>query len=29
MYGGISVIGWFHTIVGIAGIIAGIYLLLR
>lgn len=30
MYGGISLIGWFHTIVGTigtAGIISGIYLL--
>jgi uncharacterized membrane protein len=29
MYGGISLIGWFHTIVGIAGILTGIYLLAR
>ena len=29
MYGGISLIGWFHTIVGIAGILTGIYLLVR
>ena len=29
MYGGISLIGWFHTIVGAAGIISGIYLLIR
>ena len=29
MYGGISLIGWFHTIVGTAGIISGIYLLVR
>ena len=29
MYGGISLIGWFHTIVGTAGIISGIYLLIR
>jgi hypothetical protein len=28
MYGGISLIGWFHTIVGTAGIISGIYLLI-
>ena len=29
MYGGISLIGWFHTIIGTAGIISGIYLLIR
>ncbi len=29
MYGGISLIGWFHTIIGTAGIISGIYLLVR
>tara|TARA_B100001142_G_scaffold48177_1_gene45186 strand:+ start:24863 stop:25363 length:501 start_codon:yes stop_codon:yes gene_type:complete len=29
MYGGISLIGWFHTIVGIGGILTGIYLLVR
>ena len=29
MYGGISLIGWFHTIIGTAGILAGIYLLIR
>ena len=29
MYGGISSIGWFHTIVGIGGILTGIYLLVR
>ena len=29
MYGGISLIGWFHTIVGTAGILSGIYLLIR
>ena len=29
MYGGISLIGWFHTIIGTAGILTGIYLLIR
>ena len=29
MLGGISMIGWFHTIVGIAGILSGLYLLIR
>ena len=29
MFGGISIIGWFHTIVGIAGILSGLYLLIR
>ena len=29
MYGGISLIGWFHTIIGTAGIISGLYLLSR
>jgi uncharacterized membrane protein len=29
MYGGISLIGWFHTIIGTAGILTGIYLLVR
>ena len=28
MFGGISTIGWFHTIVGIAGILSGLYLLM-
>ena len=28
MLGGISMIGWFHTIVGIAGILSGLYLLI-
>ena len=29
MFGGISYIGWFHTILGIAAIVTGLYLLLR
>lgn len=29
MLGGISMIGWFHTIVGIAGILSGLYLLIK
>ena len=29
MFGGISIIGWFHTIIGTAGIISGLYLLSR
>ena len=29
MIGGISYIGWFHTILGIAAIVTGLYLLLR
>ena len=29
MYGGISLIGWFHTVIGIAGILSGLYLLIR
>ena len=29
MFGGISYIGWFHTILGIAAIVAGLYLLIR
>ena len=29
MLGEISLIGWFHTIIGIAGIISGLYLLIR
>ena len=29
MFGEISLIGWFHTIIGIAGILSGLYLLIR
>ena len=29
MIGGITYMGWFHTIVGIPAIIAGLYLLIR
>jgi len=29
MFGGITYIGWFHTILGIAAIVTGLYLLLR
>ena len=29
MFGGISYIGWFHTIVGTAAIIVGLYLLIK
>ena len=29
MFGGISLIGWFHSILGIAAILVGLYLLLR
>ena len=29
MYGGISLMGWFHTVIGIAGILSGLYLLIR
>ena len=29
MIGGITYIGWFHTIVGIPAILAGLYLLIR
>ena len=29
MFGGISYIGWFHTILGIAAIVVGLYLLIR
>ena len=29
MFGGISLIGWIHSILGIAAILAGLYLLLR
>ena len=29
MFGGISLIGWFHSILGIAAILVGLYLLVR
>ena len=29
MFGGISYIGWFHTILGIAAIVIGLYLLIK
>ena len=29
MFGEVSLIGWFHTIIGIAGILSGLYLLIR
>ena len=29
MFGGISLIGWFHTILGTAAIVVGLYLLIR
>ena len=29
MFGGISIIGWFHTILGTAAIVVGLYLLIR
>ena len=29
MFGGISLIGWFHSILGIAAILVGLYLLLK
>ena len=29
MFGGISIIGWFHTILGSAAIAVGLYLLIR
>ena len=29
MFGGISYLGWFHTILGIAAIVIGLYLLIR
>ena len=29
MFGGISYIGWFHTILGIAAIVVGLYLLIK
>ena len=29
MFGEISLTGWFHTIIGIAGILSGLYLLIR
>ena len=29
MFGGISYIGWFHTILGIAAIAVGLYLLIK
>jgi uncharacterized membrane protein len=29
MFGGISLIGWFHSILGLAAIFVGLYLLLK